>query len=235
MRTNLYFAMMMVEQGDADGVLSGVSQPYPVTIRPGLEVIGLAEGKRRVAGMYMMLHRRGILFFGDTTVNTAVDSESLADIAEMLADAARTFEVEPRVAMLSYSNFGSARGSSSEMVSRAVEILRARRPEIEVEGEMQANVAVDYTLQKMSFPFTRLSGPANVLVFPNLESGNVSYKLMRELGGVPAVGPVLLGMKKPVTVLERDSTVETIVHMAALTVVEAQQQTVPRQAELPLG
>lgn len=235
MRSNIYFAMMMVQRGDADGVLSGASHSYPRTIRPGLEIIGLAPGTRRVAGMYMMLHRRGILFFGDTTVNTEVNPEALADVAEMLADAARTFEVEPRVAMLSYSNFGSARGTGSDMVAQATALLRERRPDLEVEGEMQANVAVDYGLQKQAYPFTRLTGPANVLVFPNLEAGNVAYKLMRGLGDVPAVGPVLLGMAKPVTVLERDCTVDAIVHMAALTVVQAQQQTRATQSELPLG
>jgi malate dehydrogenase (oxaloacetate-decarboxylating)(NADP+) len=125
--------------------------------------------------------------------------------------------------MLSFSNFGSVRDPRSMMVAEAVELLRRRRPDLEVEGEMQANVAVDYDLQRRLFPSTRLSGPANVLIFPNLEAGNVAYKLMRELGRVPAVGPVLLGMNRPVTVLERDCTVDNIVHMAALTVVAAQQ------------
>jgi hypothetical protein len=141
----------------------------------------------------------------------------------MIADAAKNFDATPRVAMLSFSNFGSVRDERSSMVARAVELLRKRRPDLEVEGEMQANVAVDFTLQQRIFPSTRLTGPANVLIFPNLEAGNVAYKLMRELGGVPAVGPVLLGMARPVTVLERDCTVDNIVHMAALTVVAAQK------------
>ena len=195
---------------------------FGFTIRPALQIIGLAEGVRRTAGMFLMLHKNGILFFGDTTVNVESTPEVLADVAEMVADAARTYDVTPRVAMLSYSNFGSVRTASAQAVSRAVSILKARRPELEVEGEMQANVAVDFELQKKVFPFGALSGSANVLVFPNLESGNIAYKLMRELGGVSAIGPVLLGMAKPVTVLERNCPVDNIVHMTALTVVQSQ-------------
>jgi len=225
MRRPNYFGAMMVESGDADGLVSGINYSYPETIRPALQIIGLAPGARRVAGMYLMLHRNGILFFADTTVNLECDAESLADIAEMVADEAKqSFETNPRVAMLSYSNFGSARGKTADMAARAVEILAKRRPDLEVEGDMQANVAVDYALQKQTFPFTRLKGAANVLIFPNLEAGNVAYKLLRELGNVPAVGPVLLGMNKPISVLERDSSVDAIVHMAALTVVQAQKR-----------
>jgi malate dehydrogenase (oxaloacetate-decarboxylating)(NADP+) len=129
----------------------------------------------------------------------------------------------PRVAMLGYSNFGSAEGPTQKKVAEATAMLSARRPDLQVEGDIQANVALDYALQKSAYPFTRLDGPANVLIFPTLEAGNVAYKLIRELGDVPAVGPVLLGMNRPVTVLERDCTVDNVVHMAALTVVAAQQ------------
>ena len=224
MREPNHFGMMMVATGRADGIVTGISYHYPETIRPALQIIGLAPGVRRTAGMYMLLHKQGTLFFGDTTVNLEVDAEVLADVAEMLADAARTFDVDPRVAMLSFSNFGSVRHARSNMVAEAVRILRRRRPDLEVDGEMQANVAVDYALQKRNFPFSRLSGPANVLVFPNLEAGNTAYKLMRELGGVPTIGPLLLGMDAPVNVLERDCSVDNIVHMTALTVLQAQQR-----------
>ncbi|MFO7563641.1 MAG: NADP-dependent malic enzyme [Enhygromyxa sp.] len=224
MRRNNYFGTMMVERGDADGLVSGINYSYPETIRPGLQIVGLAPGVRRVAGMYLMLHKRGILFFADTTVNTETDPELLADVAEMVADEARnTYDVEPRVAMLGYSNFGSAGGRTTDKVARATALLSARRPDLQVEGEIQANVALDYNLQRHSYPFTRLEGAANVLIFPNLEAGNVAYKLIRELGDVPAVGPVLLGMAKPISVLERDCTVDAIVHMIALTVVQAQK------------
>jgi malate dehydrogenase (oxaloacetate-decarboxylating)(NADP+) len=223
MQRNNYFGTMMVERGDADGLVSGVSYSYPETIRPALQIIGLAPGKKRVAGMYLMLHKRGILFFADTTVNLELDAEGLAAVAEMVADAAKTtFDVTPRVAMLSYSNFGSAAGPTQQKVAEATRLLTTRRPDLPVEGDIQANVALDYNLQKMVYPFTRLDGPANVLIFPTLEAGNVAYKLIRELGDVPAVGPVLLGMAKPVSVLEKDCSVDAIVHMAALTVVQAQ-------------
>ncbi|MCA9697210.1 MAG: NADP-dependent malic enzyme, partial [Myxococcales bacterium] len=225
MRRNNYFGTMMVERGHADGLVSGIAYSYPETIRPALQIVGLAEGKRRVAGMYLMLHKRGLLFFADTTVNLETDAEALADIAEMVADEAKSmFEQTPRVAMLGYSNFGSAGGATSDKVARATKLLSARRPDLEVEGDLQANVALDFNLQKHSYPFTRMRGPANVLIFPNLEAGNVAYKLLRELGEVPAVGPVLLGMAKPINVLERDCTVDAIVHMAALTVVQAQMR-----------
>jgi malate dehydrogenase (oxaloacetate-decarboxylating)(NADP+) len=223
MQRSNFFGTMMVERGDADGLLSGVSYAYPETIRPALQIIGLAPGKRRVAGMYLMLHKRGLLFFADTTVNLETDAEGLAAIAEMVADAAKnTFDVTPRVAMLSYSNFGSAEGPTQKKVAEATRLLNERRPDLQVEGDIQANVAVDFGLQKHAYPFTRLDGPANVLIFPTLEAGNVAYKLIRELGDVPAVGPLLLGMAKPISVLERDCPVDAIVHMAALTVVQAQ-------------
>jgi malate dehydrogenase (oxaloacetate-decarboxylating)(NADP+) len=223
MQRSNFFGTMMVERGDADGLLSGVSYAYPETIRPALQIIGLAPGKRRVAGMYLMLHKRGLLFFADTTVNLETDAEGLAAIAEMVADAAKnTFDVTPRVAMLSYSNFGSSEGPTQKKVAEATRLLNERRPDLQVEGDIQANVAVDFGLQKHAYPFTRLDGPANVLIFPTLEAGNVAYKLIRELGDVPAVGPLLLGMAKPISVLERDCPVDAIVHMAALTVVQAQ-------------
>ncbi|MBX7081743.1 MAG: NADP-dependent malic enzyme [Nannocystaceae bacterium] len=224
MRDRNVFGMMMVKQGRADAVVSGLLAPYSETIRPALQIIGLAPGVRRAAGMYLLLHhQRGMLCFGDTTVNVDCDAEALADVAELLADAARTFELQPRVAMLSMSNFGSVRHREAAKVAHAVTLLRARRPDLEVEGELQGNLAVDYALQRRTFPFSRLSGPGNVLVFPNLDAGNLAYKLVRELGGVTTVGPLLLGMARAVTVLERDCEVDTIVLMTALTVVAAQE------------
>ncbi|MDC0668787.1 NADP-dependent malic enzyme [Nannocystis radixulma] len=224
MRERNHFGMMMVAERRVDGIVTGLNFSYSDTIRPALQIIGIRPGARRICGMYLMLHKGGMLFFGDTTVNLDYDATTLADVAEMVAEAARTFGVTPRVAMLSFSNFGSVRDARSTMVADATALLRRRRPDLEVEGEMQANVAVDYTLMQSIFPSTQLTGPANVLIFPNLEAGNVAYKLMRELGGVPAVGPVLLGMARPVTVLERDCSVDNIVHMTALTVVAAQKE-----------
>ncbi len=232
MRRRTTFGMMMVARGLADGIVTGIDHSYPESIRPALTIIGLAPGVHRTAGMYLMLHRSGMLFFADTTVNVETNSEVLADLGEMVADVvSTTFEVHPRVAFLGYSNFGSARTRTSDTVQRAVEQLQRRRPDLEVEGELQANVAVDYALQKRNFPFTRLRGPANVLIFPNLEAGNAAYKLMRELGEVPAVGPVLLGMDKPTTVLERDCSVDNIVQMTAMTVVQAQLRADERSTD----
>ena len=225
MRERNHFGMMMVAEGRVDGVVSGISLSYPDVVRPALQIVGMRPGATKIAGMYLMLHKSGILFFGDTTVNVDTDAKTLASVAEMIADEAKTFGVSPRVAMLSFSNFGSVRARSSSTSAEAAAILSERRPDLEVEGEMQANLAVNYELQRKVFPSTRLSGPANVLIFPNLEAGNAAYKLMRELGGVPAVGPVLLGMRRPVTVLERDCSVDSIVHMTALTVVNAQGKT----------
>jgi malate dehydrogenase (oxaloacetate-decarboxylating)(NADP+) len=224
LRDRNHFGMMMVSLGEADGVVTGLLSPYSETIRPALQIIGLAPGVRRAAGMYLMLHhQRGMLFFADTTVNVRCDAEALADIAALVGDAAKTFEVTPRIAMLSMSNFGSVQHADAGKVADAVELLRARRPDLEVEGEMQGNLAVDFALQKRTFPFSRMTGAANVLVFPNLDAGNVAYKLVRALGGVTSVGPVLLGMARAVTVLERDCEVDNIVLMTALTVVAAQE------------
>ena len=223
LQSPLDYGLMMVDEGRADGIVAGHDIHYPDALRPALQILGPASRSRRVAGMYMLLHKRGTLFFADTTVNVDADAETLADIAEMVADAAISFDEEPRVAMLSMSNFGSVKHAAASRVTQATAILRKRRPELRVEGELQANYAVNYELQKRSFPFSTLDGPANVLIFPNLEAGNIAYKLMRELGGITAVGPVLLGMAHPVTVLERDCDVDNIVLMTALTVVQAQE------------
>jgi malate dehydrogenase (oxaloacetate-decarboxylating)(NADP+) len=232
MRWRNHFGMMMVLGGRAAGIVSGINAHYPEVVRPALQILGLAPGVRRTAGMYLVLHhQRGMLLFADTTITLDADAEALADIAEMVADAASTFDITPRVAMLSMSSFGSVRHPEASKVARATEILRRRRPALEVEGEMQVNVALDYALAQETFPFSRLTGPANVLVFPNLDAGNIAYKLMRELGNQTVVGPVLLGMAHPVTVLERDCDVDTIVLMTALTVVQAQERALPRAAQ----
>ncbi len=232
MRWRNHYGMMMVLGGRAAGLVSGVNAHYPEVVRPAFRILGLAPGVRRAAGMYMVLHhQRGMLLFADTTVTLDIDAEALADIAEMVADAAATYDVTPRVAMLSMSSFGSVQHPEATKVARATELLRRRRPELEVEGEIQANVALDYALQREAFPWSRLTGPANVLVFPNLDAGNIAYKLMRELGNQTVVGPVLLGMAHPVTVLERDCDVDTIVLMAALTVVQAQERALSRAAQ----
>jgi malate dehydrogenase (oxaloacetate-decarboxylating)(NADP+) len=218
-RERRVFGMMMVDADDADGVVSGLTSSYPDTIRPALQIIGLREGTRRAAGMYMMMKGNDVLFCADTTVNIRPDAETLADIAIMTADAVRDLGIEPRIAMLSFSNFGSTFSESSpRRVAHATDLVKQRRPDLMIDGEMQADVALQPE-HRQDWPFSRLKGAANVLVFPDLDAGNIAYKLLGSFGGAEAVGPILLGMRKPVTVLSQNSSVETIVHMAAITVV----------------
>jgi malate dehydrogenase (oxaloacetate-decarboxylating)(NADP+) len=215
--------MMMVRLGDADGLVSGLTMSFPETIRPALQIVGRAPGVEHVAGMYMMVLKSGeVKFFADATVNIDPDAETLAEIAIQVAEAVREFDIVPRVAMISFSNFGSAPHVQSDKVSRAVAIVRRRHPNIEIDGELQADTAVSFEQLKEHYPFTSLTDAANVLVFPDLASGNVAYKIMSSLGGATAVGPILLGVGKPVTVLPRNAPVSTIVDMTAYTVCRAQ-------------
>lgn len=218
-----YYGAAMVQFGEADALISGLTKDYASTIKPALQVIGIEEGVNRVAGMYLMLTRKGPVFFGDTTVNENPTVEELVDITVLLDRSVRKFNVQPRIAMLSYSNFGSNDGIVPEKVRQAVQILHKKHPEITVDGEMQANFAMNPDLLKDNYPFSSLLGaPANVLIFPNLESGNIAYKLLQELGGAEAVGPILLGLKKPVHVLQLGSSVSEIVNMVTIAVVDVQ-------------
>lgn len=219
-----YYAASMVQFGHADTLISGLTRNYGATIKPALQVIGAKEGSR-LAGMYMMLTAKGPLFFGDTTVNTDPTAEELADITVLIEKAVRRFNVKPRIALLSYSNFGSNDGTTSLKVRDAVKILHKNHPEIVVDGELQANFALNKELLDSNFPFSTLNGEsANTLIFPNLESGNIAYKLLQEVGNAEAVGPILLGMNKPVQVLQLDSSVREIVNMVTIAVVEAQSR-----------
>lgn len=215
-----YFAASMVEFGDADTLISGLTRNYASTIRPALQVIGAKPGSR-VAGMYIMMTPKGPLFFGDTTVNENPGAQELAEIAVLLDAAVKRFNIKPRIAMLSYSNFGSNDGVTSDKVRDAVKILHQSHPEIVVDGEVQANFALNKEMLADNFPFSTLNGePANTLVFPNLESGNIAYKLLQSVGNAEAVGPILLGMNKPVHVLQLDSSVREIVNMVTIAVVD---------------
>jgi malate dehydrogenase (oxaloacetate-decarboxylating)(NADP+) len=223
MRRRSYFGSMMVQMGDADAYVSGLTHNYPEIIRPALEVVTTAQGVRKVAGMYIMIVRDKVYFFSDATVNIDPSAEDLAEIASLAADAACRFDVQPRIAMLSFSNFGSTRHPFAEKVRRAVEILRERRPDLVVDGEMMADTAVVPEIIDELYPFSQVRD-ANVLIFPNLEAANVAYKLLQRLGGAETIGPVLLGMGKPVHVLQRGDEVRNIVNMAALAVVDAQER-----------
>jgi malate dehydrogenase (oxaloacetate-decarboxylating)(NADP+) len=218
----IHFGMMMVRSGDADGLVAGLTSPYPDTIRPALQILGIRPDVRRATGMYMMLLKNGVKFFADATVNIDPDAATLADTAIQVADAARAFEVTPRIAMISFSNFGSAPHPESKKMAEAVDIVRRLRPDLEIDGEVQADIAVEPDKMRELFPFSRLTDEANVLIFPTLSAGNAAYKVLSALGGATAIGPILLGVNKPVTVLPRDANVDTIVSMTAYTVARSQ-------------
>jgi len=222
LRLRHYFAAMMVEKGDADVSLTGLTTSYPDAIRPALRVIGVADGVRRVSGLYVLILKERTFFFADTTVNIDPSAAEMAEIAILSADTASHFEVKPRVAMISFSNFGSTAHPLAEKVQRAVEIVRERRPDIECDGEMQADTAVLPGFLQEHYPFARLTGPANVLVFPELQSANAAYKLVWRLANADAIGPILMGMRAPIHVLQQGVDIPDIVNMAAYGVVDAQ-------------
>ncbi len=223
MRQRNYFGTMMVEMGDADGLISGLTQSYPETIRPALQIVGTRSGVRRVSGAYVLILQDRLFFLADTTVNIDPTPEDLAEIALLTVGFARRFGVVPRVAMLSFSNFGSNTHPAARKVRRAVEIVSRLEPGLEVDGEMQADTAVFEQILHESYPWSRLRQPANVLIFPELQSANIAYKLIWRLAGAEAIGPVLLGMAKPIHVLQNGLEVSDIVNMTALCVVDAQE------------
>lgn len=217
-----YFAASMVQFDDADTLISGLTRNYASTIKPALQVIGAKKGSG-VAGMYLMLTSKGPLFLGDTTVNADPTARELAEIAVLIENAVTRFNIKPRLALLSYSNFGSSDGGTPLKVREATKILHTEHPKMIVDGEVQANFALNKELLESNFPFSTLKGEAaNTLIFPNLESGNIAYKLLQEVGDAEAVGPILLGMNKPVHVLQLDSSVREIVNMVTIAVVDAQ-------------
>jgi len=221
-----YYGASMVQFGHADALISGLTKDYATTIRPSLQIIGTETGVNRVAGMYMMITKKGPVFFGDTTVNVSPSVQELVDITVLIERSVKQFNVNPRVAILSYSNFGSNDGLIPEKARETVRILHDKYPEMLVDGEMQANFALNPGLLEDNFPFSALVGrPANTLIFPNLESGNIAYKLLQEMGGAEAVGPILLGLKKPVHVLQLGSSVREIVNMITIAVVDAQEKS----------
>jgi malate dehydrogenase (oxaloacetate-decarboxylating)(NADP+) len=223
MKDRNHFGCMMVETGDADAMLSGLTKNYAEAIRPALQIIGTEEGVKKIAGMYLLLTKRGPIFLADTTVNFNPNAEELADIAMMVAKEVRNFNITPRIAMLSYSNFGSSDSPEAKIVAEATRILKQRNPSLIVDGEMQASMAFNKEILKDNYGFSDLvDEDVNVLIFPNLTSGNVAYNLLIEIGGADAIGPILLGLKKPVHVLQLGSSVRSIINMALVAVVDAQ-------------
>ena len=217
------FGAMMVRMGDADGMIAGVNYNYPDTIRPALQAIPYKEDSGVIAGLYMMVFKNDVFFFADTTVNIEPTADQLAEIAILSADEAKNFDVIPRIAMLSFSNFGSVRHPLSKKVAEATKIVKKKRPDLEIDGEMQADTAVVPEILAGIYDFSDLKGMANVLIFPNLESGNIAYKLMHRLGSAEAIGPILMGVSKSIHVLQRNCEVNDIVNMTAIAVLDAQK------------
>jgi malate dehydrogenase (oxaloacetate-decarboxylating)(NADP+) len=226
-----YFGSVMVACGDADALLSGVGMHYPETIRPALQVIGPHPKAEIVSGLYMLVFEKHVIFCGDTTVNIDPTAEQLAQIAYSAGRIVRTFGITPKIAMLSFSNFGSVRHPEAEKVAKAVAILRKRDPALIVDGEMQADTAMDENILRSGYPFSVLKERANVLIFPNLSAGNIAYKLLHHLGGATKIGPFLVGMNLPVHVLEQGADVQDIVNMAAVAVMDAQQRISERDTK----
>lgn len=213
----------MVETGAADAFISGLTRDYPKTILPSLQTIGVKQGVNRVAGVYIMNTPKGPYFFADATVNLNPTAEELVDIIGLTANAVKFFNMEPRIALLSYSNFGSAQGDIPAKMSKATALAKAKYPDLIIEGEMQANVALNQEIQREIYPFSALSeNKVNTLIFPDLASSNIAYKLLAELGNAEAIGPILLGMNKPVHILQLGSSIREIVNMVAIAVVDAQ-------------
>ena len=223
MKDRNHFGCMMVETGDADAMLSGLTKNYAEAIRPALQIIGTEEGVKKIAGMYLLLTKKGPLFLADTTVNFNPTAEELADIAQMVAKEVRNFNLTPRIALLSYSNFGSSDSPEARLVADATKLLKHRNPSLIVDGEMQGSMAFNKEILRDNYPFSDLvDQDVNVLIFPSLTSGNVAYNLLKEVGGADAIGPILLGLKKPVHVLQLGSTVRNIINMATVAVMDAQ-------------
>ncbi len=216
-----YFGAMMLHQGHACSMISGVTTHYPDTVRPALEIIGKDPRYKKVSGIYIVSTKKDTYFFSDTTINVNPDAETLADIALQAADFVTNFDIKPQVAMLSYSNFGSAEGQSPDTIRKALEIIHEKEPNLIVDGEMQADTAVEGSILKKDFPFSNIKGEANTLVFPDLNSGNIAYKLLAQIGGANIIGPVLQGLDKSVHVMQRGSEVNQILDMVAIAVVDA--------------
>ena len=223
MRQRNYFGSMLVDQGEADALVSGLTRNYPAVIRPALHAIGKAQGVDKVAGMYILQTKTGPMFFADTTVNTNPSAEDIVNITLLTAEAVRNLRIVPRIALLSYSNFGSSKGPDAEKMAEAARYLHVHHPELIVDGEIQANFAMNQEKLAESFPFSALhKRQVNTLIFPNLSAGNISYKLLQEMAGMDAQGPVLLGMRKSVHILQMGSSAKEILDMVRLAVVDAQ-------------
>ena len=224
LRNPYVFGAMLVREGVVEGQVHGVADSYPNSIRPVLQVIDRRTGVSKVSGLYLMISKNRTLLFADATVNIQPSAEDLAEIAILAAEVAVFFDMQPRLAMLSFSNFGSVHHPEADKVTTAMNIVRRRRPEVLIDGEMQADTAVVDAILNERFPFNRLGKSANVLIFPDLTSGNISYKLLDRIGGAKAIGPLLMGLTRPFNVVQRNSDMENIATIIAITVAQAQHQ-----------
>ena len=225
MKDRNHFGCMLVESGDADCMISGLSRNYPDTIRPAIQIIGTEEGVKKIAGMYIMFTKRGPIFLADTTVNFNPTAEELAEITLLVAKEIKQFNIKPRIAMLSYSNFGSSDSPEANLVRKAREIVKEKEPTLICDGDVQGILAFNKEILKENYPFTELlDGEVNTLIFPNLAAGNIAYNLLQEIGGADSIGPILLGLKKPVHVLQLGSSIRSILNMVMIAVVDAQMK-----------
>jgi malate dehydrogenase (oxaloacetate-decarboxylating)(NADP+) len=223
MKDRVHFGCMMVKTGEADAVISGPGRDYSGRLKPALQIIGTAMGIKKVAGMYILLTKKGPLFLADATVNMNPTAEEIADITQLAAAQVKAFNLKPRIALLSYSNFGSSPTPEAQMMAKARNILKERDPELIVDGEIQGLLAFNNDILKENYPFSELiDQDVNTLIFPSLSAGNIAYNLLREVGSADAIGPVLLGMDKPVHVLQLGSSVRNIVNMTLIAVLDAQ-------------
>jgi malate dehydrogenase (oxaloacetate-decarboxylating)(NADP+) len=225
MRERNFYAAMMVNEGDADALISGYSRSYPSVVKPMLDLIGLAPGSTRIATTNVMMTQRGPMFLSDTAININPSAQDLTKIAQMTAKVVKMFGMEPVMAMTSYSNFGSSKDQTATKVREAVSYLHKRHPDLLVDGELQTDFALNSQMLMDSFPFSKLAGKkVNTLIFPNLESANITYKLLKELNKAESVGPIMMGMRKPVHILQLHASVDEIVNMTAIAVIDAQQK-----------
>jgi malate dehydrogenase (oxaloacetate-decarboxylating)(NADP+) len=223
MRNQSYFGAMMVNAGEADAFLSGTSSKYASSIKPAIECVGVRPVLNHIAGMYIMMTKKGPYFFADTTVNRQPDAHTLVDTTLLAAEEIRKFNIEPVIALVSYSNFGTQRVGSPAIVAEAVKILHEQYPEMIVDGEMQANFALNKEIRMQKFPFSKLADrDVNTLIFPNLDAGNIAYKMVQELSAADVIGPIVMGMNKPIHVLQMESSVREIIYMAAIAAIDAQ-------------
>ena len=232
MRERNYFAAMMVNLGDADAMISGYSRAYPRVVKPVFEVIGRAMGVTRASTVNIMITKRGPLFLADTSINIDPNAEQIAEIAQMTANVASTFGFDPVMAILSYANFGSSDHPNGSKVRDAVRILHKKNPKLIVDGEIQVDFALNKEMHESQFPFSKLVGKkVNALIFPNLESANITYKLLKELNGADSIGPIMLGLRRSVHILQLGASVDEMVNMTAIAAIDAQEREKRKKAK----